>query len=796
MERLLHDIRYALRLLRKSPGFALAAILTLALGMSANTVMFGVLNTVLLRPLPYPQPEQLVQVWETDSRLGETHGTVSPYNFIDWQTQSRSFAEMAAYHYGSFVLTGKKVPVRVIGLLVTASFFGVFKVSPLKGRTFLAHEDEPGKAPAVVVSYGAWLRHFGGDPGIVGKSILLDDQAYTVVGIMPSNFSFPHEGVEFWCTPGFELKEFGRGSHFAFAVGRMKPGINIQQAQAEMSTIADGLNATYRKTGSGVRLVLLQEEIVGNAKRGLLVLWAAVLAVLVIASANVAGLLLARAVSRHKEVAIRSALGGSRSRLIQQFLTESVLLALIGGSVGVALSYSAGRFLVSTSSGAVPRLRELQIDGWVLTFTAAACVVTGLAFGLAPAVNALRVDLNVSLKEGGQRVGSHRLGLRSILVVVELALAMVLLIAGGLLTKTLWRLQHVDAGFQPENLLSFRFAVVGTRFPTSAQKGGLYERISERLSELPGVESVGATNDLPFAGSRSSSSFDIEGRPPDPAMVLQADYRTVSPGYFRAMRMRLRAGRGFTVHDNQDGVYAAIVNQSFVMKFFPREEPLGHRLRSHDKLYQIVGVVTDVKHENLAAPGFPEIYLPYLQADLPPSIFFVVRSHTDAQALSPAVRNAVNEVAPGQPIYSLNTMAHRIEFWMAPQKLNGLLLSVFAGLALVLAAIGIYGLIAYSVAQRTHEIGIRIALGASRRDVLSLILRQGATMGIQGLAVGTAVAYLGTRALSSMLFGVEPHDPLIFFGVAASLILTVIVASYVPARKAARVDPLVAIRYE
>jgi putative ABC transport system permease protein len=601
--------------------------------------------------------------------------------------------------------------------------------------------------------------------------------------------------VEFWCTPGFELKEFGRGSHFAFAVGRMKPGINIQQARAEMSTIADGLNATYRKTGSGVRLVPLQEEIVGNAKRGLLVLWAAVLAVLVIASANVAGLLLARAVSRHKEVAIRSALGGTRSRLIQQFLTESVLLALIGGSVGVALSYSAGRFLVSTSSGAVPRLRELQIDGWVLTFTAAACVVTGLAFGLAPAVNALRVDLNVSLKEGGLRVGSHRLGLRSILVVVELALAMVLLIAGGLLTKTLWRLQHVDAGFQPENLLSFRFAVVATKFPTAAQKG-LYERISERLSELPGVESVGATNDLPFAGSRSSSSFDIEDRPPDPAMVLQADYRTVSPGYFRAMRMRLLAGRGFTVHDNQDGVYAAIVNQSFVMKFFPREEPLGHRLKSHDKLYQIVGVVADVKHENLAAPGFPEIYLPYLQADVPPSIFFVVRSHTDAQALSPAVRNAVNEVAPGQPIYSLNTMAHRIEFWMAPQKLNGLLLSVFAGLALVLAAIGIYGLIAYSVAQRTREIGIRIALGASRRDVLGLILRQGATMGIQGLAGGTAVAYLGTRALSSMLFGVEPHDPLIFFGVAASLILTVIVASYVPARKAARVDPLVAIRYE
>jgi predicted permease len=373
---------------------------------------------------------------------------------------------------------------------------------------------------------------------------------------------------------------------------------------------------------------------------------------------------------------------------------------------------------------------------------------------------------------------------------------MVLLIAGGLLTKTLWRLQHVDAGFQPEHVLTFRFAVVAAKFPTSSEKGHLYERIAERLSELPGVESVGATNDLPFAGSRSSSSFDIEGRPPDPAMVLQADYRTVSQGYFRAMRMRLLAGRGFTIHDNQDGAYAAIVNQSFAKKFFPREEPIGRRLRSHDKLYQIVGVVADIKHENLAAPGFPELYLPYLQAELPSSMFFVVRGHTDAQALSSAVHNAVKEIAPGEPIFSLHTMADRIESWMAPQKFNGLLLSVFALLALVLAAVGIYGLIAYSVAQRTREIGIRMALGASKRNVLGLILRQGATMGIQGLAVGIGVAYLGMRALSSMLFGVEPHDPLIFFGVAESLILTVIIATYIPARKAARIDPLVAIRYE
>jgi putative ABC transport system permease protein len=797
METLFHDFRYALRLLRKSPGFAVAAVLTLALGMSANTVMFSVLNTVLLRPLPYPQADRLVQIWETDARRGDMHGVVSPYNFLDWRSQSQTFEQMATYEYNSVVLTGQKAPARLSTLFVTASFFDVLKVSPLKGRTFLSDEDQPGKPRVAVLGYGAWQRHFGGDPEIVGKSVLLDDQAYSIAGVMPAGFGLPRDRIDVWCLPGFDLKRTGRSSHYLQSMGRLKLAVSLQQAQTEIDTIADRLAATYHQPGMGVRLVFLQDEIVGNARRSLLVLWVAVLAVLLIACANVAGLLLARAVGRQKEVAIRSALGGSRARLMQQFLAESVLLATLGGILGVALSYSAGRFVVAASQGAVPRLSGLQMDGRVLAFTAIACVLTGIAFGLAPALSALRIDLNSSLKESGPASQiTDRLHLRSLFVVAEVALAMVLLVGGGLLAKTLWRLQHIDTGFRAENILTFRFTVPVAKFPMSAQRSELYERVAERLAALPGVESVGATNDLPFGGSRSGSSFDIEGRPPDPQLLLHAGYRTVSPGYFSTMRIPLLQGREFSLHDNRNGFFTVVVNQAFVKKFFANESPLGHRLKSHDHLYEIVGVVGDVKHEDLGAPSFPELYLCYLQAEVQPWTFFEVRSRTQPQALAASVRNAVKEIAPEEPVYNVNTMTSLVEYWMSPQKFNSLLLAIFAGLALVLAAIGIYGVIAHSVVQRTREIGIRMALGADRANVLRLILRQGARIGVLGLGIGTAAAYLSTRALSSMLYGVDSHDPLIFAGIAASLIVVVVLASYIPARRATRVDPLIALRYE
>ena len=797
METLLQDFRYALRLLRKSPGFAVAAVLTLALGMSANTVMFSVLNTVLLRPLPYPQADRLVQIWETDSCRGDMHNTVSPYNFLDWRSQSQSFEQMATYEYSSVVLTGQKAPARLSALFVTASFFDVLKVGPLKGRTFLSDEDQPGKPRVAVLGYGAWQRYFGGDPAIVGKSVLLDDQAYSIVGVMPANFGLPRDRTDVWCLPGFDLKQTSRPSHYLQSIGRLKPGVSLQQAQTEMDTIAERLAATYHQPGFGVRLLSLQDEIVGNARRSLLVLWVAVLAVLLIACANVAGLLLARAVGRQKEVAIRNALGGSRARLMQQFLAESVLLATLGGILGLALSYSGGRFIVAASQGAVPRLRDLQMDGRVLAFTAIACILTGLAFGLAPALSALRVDLNSSLKESGAASQmTDRLHLRSLFVVAEVALAMVLLVGGGLLAKTLWRLQHVDTGFRAENILTFRFTVPPKKFATSAQRSDLYERVVEQLAALPGVESVGATNDLPFGGSRSGSSFDVEGRAPDPQMLFFAGYRTVSPGYFHTMRIRLLQGREFSLHDNQDAAFVAVVNQALVKKYFANESPLGHRLKSHAHFYEIVGVVGDVKHEDLGAPTSPELYLCQLQAEVPPWTFFAVRSRTEPKALATTVREAMKQIAPEEPIYSLNTMSDLVEYWLSPQKFNSLLLAVFAGLALVLAAIGIYGVIAYSVVQRTREIGIRMALGADRVNVLRLILRQGARIGMLGLLLGTVATYLSTRALSSMLYGVDPHDPLIFAGIAVSLFAVVVMASYIPARRATRVDPLIALRYE
>jgi putative ABC transport system permease protein len=794
MTTLLQDLRYALRLLRKSPGFAIAAVLTLALGMGANTVMFSVLNTVLLQPLPYPQPDRLVQIWETDTHLDSAHSVVSPYNFVDWRSQSKNFEAMSTYDFSSAVLTGQKVPVRLGIVFVAAAFFDVMKVPPFKGRTFIAGEDEPGKPRAAVLSYRSWQNNFGSDPDIVGKPILLDEQAYSVVGVMPAGFAFPNESSA-WCTPGFDLKQMTRASHSMFAVGRLKLGVKLKQAQAEMNTIAENLKHTYNQN-SGVLLVSLQDEIVGRSKRSVLVLWAAVVFVLLIACANVAGLLLARAVSRHKEVAIRSALGGSRARLIQQFLVESVLLATIGGTVGLVLAYSTGHFVVLASNGAVPRLRDFKIDGWVLAFSGIACLLTGIAFGLAPALKALHIDVNHSLKESGATRVSGRMGLRNFFVVVEVALAMVLLIAGGLLTKTLWRLQHTDPGFSPDNLLTFRFALPMSKFSTSIQRAEMYERVSDRLPALPGVESVGSVNDLPFAGSRSGSSFEIANRPADPKVIPQADWRTVNPAYFFTMRMRLLRGREFTRDDTAQSKYVAVVNQTFTKKFFANEDPIGHQVKIHDRTYEIVGIVNDIKLQDLSASAFPEFYVCNLQAELQPWKFFVVRSRMDAKELVKSVRSAVQEVAPDEPIFRLTTMANYLDYWLSPEKFSSLLLAIFAGLALVLAAIGIYGVIAYNVVQRTREIGIRMALGAEKTDVLRLIFRHAVRIGAMGVIIGIAAAYLATRTLSSMLYGVNPHDPLIFAAVIISILVVILLASYIPARKATLVDPLIALRYE
>jgi putative ABC transport system permease protein len=795
MEGLRRDVRYALRMLRKNPGFTLAAIFTLALGMGANTTMFSVLNTVLLRPLPYPNSNKVVQIWETEPRAGVDLNSVSPYNFLEWQKSSHSFAAIAAYDYDWAVLGGLKTPQRVATGFVSAGFFDVFQVSPLKGRTFRPDEDTAGSDRATVLSEGAWARYFDRDRDIVGKTIFLDGVAHNVIGVMPAQFAFPSDRVEVWCTPAFDVKKARRGNHYLSSVGRVSTGLSIEQAEAELKSIANDLNQQDGRSSS-VHLVELQEQIVGNVRRRILLLYVAVLAVLLIACANVAGLLLGRAVARQKEVAIRTALGGSRRHLVRQFVVESAVLVILGSCLGIILSYVADHFLSGRSRLLIPRLRDLQIDGWVLGFTLSVCIMTGLVFGVVPALQTLRVDVLTRLKESGAAsLVLNRVNFRTFLVTAELALAMVLLVTAGLLTKTLWRLQQVDPGFQVENLVSFRFSVPNGKY-TSPQRFALYQRVVERLAVLPGIESAGATNDLPFGGSRSGENFAIEGRAQQVGETLASGYRTISSDYMQTMRIRLLSGREFTPADNVDAPYVVIVNQAFVKKYFHEEDPLGHILKIKSHLYTIAGVVADVKHESLAAPGQPEMYVPYAQADPSNSTFVVVRGRTGMQAISDAIRNTVREIAPQEPIYGLSQMNQLIESQIFPQKFNNILLAVFAGLALVLSAIGTYGIINYNVAQRTREIGIRMALGAKRSDVLKMILLQGARIGIVGLAIGAVGASLATHLLSGMLFEVHPYDPGIFLATAITLIAVIILAAYMPARRATAIDPLIALRDE
>lgn len=799
MGSLLHDLRYAVRMLRKSPGFTAGALLTLALGIGINSAMFSVLNQVLLRPLPYPDPGQLVQVWETNARHGTARDPVSAYNLLDWKAQSHTLDQIAAYGYDSLVLGGGQTPLRVSAVAVSSGFFETFQVAPLLGRTFRPDEDQP-DSRVVVLSYRFWKDRFAADPEMVGKKLLLNDEPYTVIGIMPGQFRFPGLGTDVWSVPAFDLNKLTRGHHGLFAIGRMKPGVTLQAAQSEMDTIARRLAQQYaiNNKDSGVRLIPLHEEMVAEVKPVLEVLAGAVVLVLMIACANVAGLLLARTVSRQREIAIRAALGGSRMRLLRQLLTESVLLAIIGGVVGLVVAQWAGHFLTFRAARAVPRLSAISIDRGMLLFTLVACVLTGIVFGVVPSLSALRMDLSLSARESGWGVSqaSGRIRLRRLLVVSEIGLALVLLVSAGLLTRALWRLQHVDPGFNSGGVLSMRISVPEKKYPNGGPRAAVYENIVEHLMSVPGVEAAGATNDLPFAGSRSGSSFEIPNRPAPPGVDWQADYRNVSPGYIETMRIPLVAGRTFTIHDNREAPGAAIVNQAFVDKFLRDVNPLGQHVKSHDRIFEIVGVVRNVKHDNLAADDSPELYVPQLQVDVPSWTFFAVRSSLPLTSMVAPVRKAVAEVVSDQPVYSVQLMQDRVSDSLAPETLSSVLLGTFAALALVLALIGIYGVVAYMVAQRTREIGIRMALGAGRSDVLAMILKQGAVITLLGIAAGAVAALLAARILSSMIAQVRLNDPLMYLCGIAALALISICATLIPARRATQVDPMVALRYE
>jgi putative ABC transport system permease protein len=799
VEQFIQDLRYALRQLRKSPTFTAVAILVLAFGLGANASLFTVINAVLLRPLPFPNPEGLVQIWEANPSRGELQNVISPYNFVDWQKQSGAMAEMAVYEFESFALITRTAPERMPGVLASSRFFDVFGIKPMLGRTFSLDDDRP-ESHSAVLSYGAWQRRFHADPDIVGKPVTLNGEPYTVIGVMPAGFQFPRADIELWSSPAYDLKTRNRRSHYLFGVGRIKRGVTPGQAQAEMTTIARRLEQQYPESnrGSTVNLVPLQEQMVGRFRAALLMLWGAVALVLLIGCANIAHLLLARSISRQREFAIRAALGAGRSRLIRQLLTESVILAAIGGLVGLILSTGGVRLLMAGGARFAPRIEGVHIDGQVFAFTSVGSLLTAIIFGLVPAFRASQIDLATSAKQSGWGTssgGSYRL--RSTLVVSELALSVMLLIGAGLLIKSLWRLESVDTGFAAEDVMAMRISLPESQYRTPIQRATQYQRMVARIDALPGVTGAAATNDLPFSGSRTSTAFDIEGIPTAPGESRDTDYRTVSSDYFRVMQVPIIKGRAFAEVDNhRETPGVAIINDALLHRYWPHTDPLGQRLILKDKPYEIVGVAGNVKHDNLAAASGPEIYVTQYQGNPPPWTFLAIRSQTPLPSLIPAVREAIREVAPVEPVYDLRTMQERVATSIAPQRFTTLVLAAFAVFALLLATIGVYGIIAFSVEQRRHEVGVRMALGARPGDVLQLVVRQGLLLGGVGIVLGVIGSLAVERILSSMLYGTRASDPGTFVVVSVIFVAITSLASYVPARRAALFDPMVALKYE
>jgi len=797
LDRLHQDLRYAARQLLRSPGFSVVTILVLALGIGANTAVFSVVNAVLLRPLSVPNPDRLVQIWESNASGGRLRDTVSAHNFVDWQRQGESMAAMAVYRYKSLALTTLDGPERMDASLVSSDFFRVFQTKPQLGRTFSAEDDRAG-SHSVVLSYRAWQRHFNSDPQIIGKTITLDGELFTIIGVMPAGFRFPAPGTDLWSTPAFDLNSSGRGSRFLFCAARIRSDATFGQSQAEMSAIAHRLEQQYPGTNhrSGVTLAPLQEELVGSFRRALFLLWGAVSLVLMIGCANVAHLLLARSASRQKELAIRTALGAGRWRLVRQLLTESTMLAVAGGLLGLAITPWGIHLLMASGGKIVPRSEGIHVDGQVVAFSTGACLLTALLFGLLPAFRASQGDVAAAVKgsaSGPAAGGAYRL--RSFLVISELALSVMLLIGAALLMKSLWQLWQVDPGFNAANVLGMRISVPESQYATSRERATLYLEMTDRIRALPGVDGAAATSGLPFGGSSSNTSFDIDGLPPVPGESRNSDYRTISSSYFNVMGIPLLKGHSFAEEDNRrETPRVAIINEELLRRYWRGANPVGRRLILHDLSFEIVGVVGNVSHGYLTAASPCEIYVSQYQGNTPPWTFLAIRSRMSPDALIPAVRSVVREVAPAEPIYDVRSMQERLSRSIAPQRFNALALAAFASFAMLLATIGIYGVVAFAVERRTHEIGIRMTVGAQPADVLYLVLSHGLMLGLLGVAIGVGGALALSRIIGSMLYGTAADDLLTYVLVSVTFLVITMFASYVPARRAALLDPLAALR--
>ncbi len=816
METLFQDLRYGVRMLIKRPGFTAVAIIALALGIGANTAIFSVVNAVLLRPLPFSDPNRLVAVYETHARRGMALNAVSYPNFADWRDQNNVFERIAAYHNGDYIMTGADEPARLQCSIVSADMFDLLGAKPALGRTFLPEEDKPGDSGRVaILSHSMWQKRFSADPNVLEKSITLNGKNYSVVGVMPAGFQFPiqNEPVELWTTfaPEFESLDGEpttaqqRGAHYLETIARLKPDVTIEQAQAEMTAIMSRLEQQYPDQNSyrGATVMSALESIIGDIKPALLILLGAVGCVLLIACANVANILLARATTRHKEMAIRAALGASRSRVVRQLLTESVTLAMAGGALGLLVALWGTDLLIALSRDDIPRSAQIGLDGRVLLFTLTVSVLTGVIFGLVPAIQSSKPDLSESLKEGGRgsAEGARRNRIRSALVVIEVAVAIVLLVSAGLLIESLRRLQNVNPGFDPKNVLAVTVGLPEVKYPSEKQIA-FYRELLDRVKALPGVKRASAVLPLPLGQDRIRLTFEIEGRPMPKGEHPVSEYRAVSVDYFGAMGIPLRAGRDFTPRDDRKATPVVIVNQAFADKFFPGEDPIGKRIMpsisvddSKPVMRDIVGVVGNVKHLKLSAEDDPEYYVPHSQIPLD-AMTLVVKSDNDPRGLIGAIQNEVRALDKDLPVFNIKTLDDYVAASVAQPRFSALLLAIFAGLALVLTAVGLYGVMSYSVAQRTHEIGIRMALGARAGDVLKMVVGQGMALTLIGMAIGLCAAFMLTRIMSSLLYGVSATDPATFAEVAIALAVVALAACYIPARRATKVDPMVALRYE
>ena len=816
MQTFWQDIRYGFRMLLKHPGVPAVAVITLALGIGANTAIFSVVSAVMLRPLPYHNPDRLVALWESSPERGPKR--VTPANFFDWQKQNTTFAAMAPFGFSTMTLTGDGEPEQMLGTRAGAGYFGVVGVEPILGRSFLAEEHEPGKGNVVILGHDFWQRRFGGNQEILNKAITLDGKSYTVVGVMPAGIfpvwattagkiSFDSTEQQFWVPMSFNAQwANNRSAHVLGVVGRLKENVTVEQARAEMNTIGARLEQEYAANkGEGIVVNPFMHEVVGNVRPALFTLLGAVGVVLLIACANIAGLLLAQHATRSKEVAIRAALGAGRARLVRQFVIEGLLLSLAGTAAGILLARISIDAIVKLEPARFPRFNQTQLDLPVLGFTVVLSLVTCLLFGLIPAWQASKPDLQATLEQGHRVAGPgvRRQRFRQLLVVFQISMAVVLVASAGLLVKSYWRLLQVDPGFRPERVLKASLTLPPAKYENAQQINAFYSQLIERVAALPEVESAAIAYDHPLEANWIDV-FTIVGRP-DNTEAGSANFHPVGWDYFRTVGTPLVSGRQFTAQDDPDHPGAVIVNEAFVRKYFPHEPPLGRQLRlsppariwNNQRLttFEIVGVARDVKSAGLSGESEPAYYVPATQAPLP-DMNVMVRTRNDPTAFVPTLRNAVLQLDPNQPITSVATMDEIMASSIAQPRLSMLLMGLFGVLALLLAAVGIYGLLSYAVAQRTQEMGIRMALGARMTDVLTLVLKQGVALILIGEAVGLVGAFALTRLMRTLLFGVTPTDVPTFAVVAAVLTVVALLACYLPARRATKVDPLVALRYE